>query len=67
MNRVRDFREKAKLTQQQLAEQTGLSLSTIRAIETGRWQPRLTSAQSIALVLKTKVELLFGVGEGVAS
>jgi tetratricopeptide (TPR) repeat protein/transcriptional regulator with XRE-family HTH domain len=49
---VRQFRRRAGLTQEALAERSGVSVSTIRGVETGkRANPQLASVRSLAQAL----------------
>lgn len=59
-NRVREFRQAAGLTLEQLAEKTGMPLSTISDIERGA-MPRVLAALRLAEVLGTTVEKLWKV------
>lgn len=47
------------MTQQALAEATGVSRQTINAIETGRFVPSTVLALKIARVFRTSVERIF--------
>ncbi|MBL8796689.1 MAG: helix-turn-helix transcriptional regulator [Planctomycetia bacterium] len=46
--RLRELRERANLTQSQLAEKSGLNLSTVTRLEQGFREPTLTSARALA-------------------
>lgn len=59
-NRVREFRQAAGLTLEQLAQKTGMPLSTISDIERGA-MPRVLAALRLAEVLDTTVEKLWKV------
>lgn len=48
VNRVRELRTAADMTQQALADAVGVSRQTINAIETGRYMPSLEVALKIA-------------------
>ena len=48
VNRVRELRTSAGMTQQALADAVGVSRQTINAIETGRYMPSLEVALKIA-------------------
>jgi len=54
-DKVRRLREKQNLTQVQLAEKFGVSLSLIGQIETGRVKPALDTLQSIANVFGVNI------------
>uniref|UniRef100_UPI003F496CDD helix-turn-helix transcriptional regulator n=1 Tax=Amycolatopsis sp. CA-096443 TaxID=3239919 RepID=UPI003F496CDD len=50
---VREFRARAEVTQEQLAERAGVSVRTIRSIESGRQRnPRLDSLRALAQALR---------------
>ncbi len=55
---IRRFRKKAKLTQEQLAEKTQLSITHIGYLEIGHHRPSLKTLHKIATVLKVKVNEL---------
>lgn len=59
--RIRDARKKAGLTQEQLADKTGLSLSTIRAYETGKRNPKADSYIKIGAACGVSSAVLMGV------
>ena len=50
-NRLRAFRKKAGLTQEQLADSTGFSLMTIRRWEWGERSPRVEEVKALAKAL----------------
>ncbi len=58
-NRIRAERAELRMTQQALAEATGVSRQTINAIETGRFVPSTVLALKIARVFRTSVERIF--------
>lgn len=59
-NKVKQFRfQKNEMTQQKLAELTGVSRQTIIAIEKGAFNPSVRLALKIAKILETGVESLF--------
>ena len=60
-NRLREFREKQALSQQQLAEKLGVTRQTIISIEGGKYVPSLELALKFAGQFKCKVEDLFGI------
>ena len=49
------LRKKHKLSQRALAELTGLSYVHIARIETGDYDPRLSTLQALAKALKVKI------------
>jgi transcriptional regulator with XRE-family HTH domain len=57
--KVADMRQKRGLTQDQLADKTGLSIDTIGAIEQGRRWARLTTLHKLAKGLGTTTDELF--------
>jgi len=59
-NRLKEFREKAKISQEKLAEMTGVTRQTIISIEGGKYVPSLELALKLSKVFKCKVEDLFG-------
>ena len=58
-NRVREYREKASMTQSGLGEAIGVTRQTVIAIEQGRYSPSLESAFRIARVFGVGVEDVF--------
>ncbi len=61
-NRVRELREKAQLSQGQLAVALDVSRQTINSIEKERYTPSLPLAMGLARYFGTTVEKLFGEG-----
>jgi DNA-binding XRE family transcriptional regulator len=62
-HQVAAARKRAGLSQQALADRTGLAKSTIARIELGVHQPSISVALSIARELDTTTEALFGGGQ----
>lgn len=60
-SRVRQARMAAGLSQQELAERTGLTRQAVNAIESGRYVPNTVVALHLARALGTRVERLFNV------
>ena len=58
-NRLRVLRAEHAWSQAELAEQLGVSRQTVNAIETGRYDPSLPLAFSIARLFKCKIEDVF--------
>jgi transcriptional regulator with XRE-family HTH domain len=58
-NRVREYREMQRLTQEQLAAKSGLSISQISKIETGKRGWSMVSLEQIASALRVNVSVLF--------
>ena len=63
LNYVRSFREQLDLTQEQLANQLGVSRQTIISIESGRYNPSLILAYKIATVFGKTIENIFDFSE----
>jgi transcriptional regulator with XRE-family HTH domain len=61
--RLKELRQQKGLTQQELAETTGLSTSFIRSIEQGVYAPSFESMETIAKRLDVKVKDLFDFGK----
>jgi putative transcriptional regulator len=61
-NRVRELREKAGLSQGQLADLVDVSRQTINSIEQERYTPSLALALALAHYFETTVERLFTEG-----
>ncbi|MDX1626585.1 MAG: helix-turn-helix transcriptional regulator [Wenzhouxiangellaceae bacterium] len=59
VNRVRELRMSADMTQQALADAVGVSRQTVNAIETGRYSPSLEVALRIARAFDQPVEGVF--------
>jgi transcriptional regulator with XRE-family HTH domain len=57
--KVAGLRQERNLTQDQLADKTGLSIDTISAIERGRRWARLTTLHKLAKGLGTTTDNLF--------
>jgi len=60
-NRLREFREKHGLSQEQLAEKVGVTRQTIISIEKGKYVPSLELALKFSREFKCPLEGLFGV------
>lgn len=58
-NRVKEFRRQLKLTQDELAQELGVTRQTINAIENNRYNPTLELAIKTAKFLGVPVEELF--------
>lgn len=56
---LREHREKAGLTQEQLAEKVKVARQTILFLEKGQYNPSLRLAFRISKVLKVPIEKLF--------
>ena len=58
-NSVAFYREKKKLTQEELSEKVSVSRQTIIAIEKGKYSPSVMLALKLAMVFDVSVEKLF--------
>ena len=59
VNRVKQYRKAAHMTQLQLAESSGVSRQTISDIEIGKHEPTISVALLLARALGVKVDNLF--------
>ena len=57
--RVKEFRTKKNLTQEELAERVGVRRETIIFLEQGKYNPSLKLALNIAKELKIPIDELF--------
>jgi putative transcriptional regulator len=57
--KIRELREKRKLTQEALAERVDVTRQTILFLEKGKYNPSLRLAYRIARVLNSKIEDVF--------
>lgn len=57
--RIKEFRAKHGLTQEDLANKVGVRRETIVFLEKGKYNPSLKLAYDIAKALKTKIDELF--------
>tara|TARA_B100001778_G_C18468847_1_gene574794 strand:+ start:615 stop:809 length:195 start_codon:yes stop_codon:yes gene_type:complete len=58
-NRVKELRDKRKITQEELAALIGISRQAINAIEKEKFDPSLPTAFKMAKLFKTTVEDIF--------
>jgi putative transcriptional regulator len=58
-NRLRVLRAERRWSQADLAERLGVSRQTVNAIETGKYDPSLPLAFSIARIFELKIEEVF--------
>lgn len=58
-NGINEVREKARLTQEELAERVGVTRQTIIAIERGNYTPSVSLALKLSKLFKMPVEKLF--------
>ena len=59
ITRIKEFRARYDLTQQELANKVGVRRETIVFLEKGKYNPSLKLAYKIARVFKTSIEELF--------
>lgn len=62
-NRIKEFRAKYNLTQEDLAREVGVRRETIVFLEQGKYNPSLQLAHNIACKLKVSIEKLFNFDE----
>ncbi len=55
-----EARQRARLTQQELADRAGIARTTIARIEGGSLDPSITTALKLARALRSTCERLFG-------
>ena len=58
-NRIKEFRAKYDLTQEELAKKVDVRRETIVFLEQGKYNPSLKLAYAIARILKTTIDVLF--------
>lgn len=59
ITRIKEYREKASISQNELAKLVGVRRETIVHLENGKYNPSLKLAMDIAKVFNTTVENLF--------
>jgi len=64
---LKRHRQTAGLTQQELADQVGVTRQTIISIERGRYRPSIELALQLARAFELPVESLFSLAEGASS
>jgi len=57
--RIKEFRAKYNLTQEDLAQKAGVRRETIVFLEKGKYNPSLQLAHDVAKVFKVKIEEVF--------
>ncbi|HDM22671.1 MAG TPA: transcriptional regulator [Methanomicrobia archaeon] len=57
--RIKEFRAKYNLTQEELAKKVGVRRETIVFLEKGKYNPSLKLAYKVARILNTTIEELF--------
>jgi putative transcriptional regulator len=58
-NRIRELRAAREMTQQQLADQVGVTRQTVIAMEQDKYSPSLETAFKVALALGVTLEQCF--------
>jgi len=58
-NKIKEFRAKYDLTQEELAKKVGVRRETIIYLEQGKYNPSLNLAHEVADALKTTIDELF--------
>jgi len=58
-NRIKEFRARYNMTQEELAKKVGVRRETIVFLEKGKYNPSLKLAYKIARALKATIEELF--------
>ena len=59
-NMLKSYREKAEMTQEELAKKLDVTRQTIISIETGKYVPSLSLAFRISRLFGKKIEEMFG-------
>lgn len=62
--KIKEYRARHNLTQEELAEMVGVVRQTISYIERGEYNPSLVLAVKMCRVLKCRIEELFTFDEG---
>ncbi|HDN82733.1 MAG TPA: transcriptional regulator [Candidatus Altiarchaeales archaeon] len=57
--RIKELREKFKLTQEELAKKVGVTRQTIIFLEQGKYNPSLKLAYKIAKIFNKRIEDIF--------
>lgn len=60
-NKLKEYREKNKMTQEKLAKKLNVTRQTIISIENGRYIPSLPLALKFSKIFDCRIEDLFGV------
>lgn len=58
-NRIKEYREKFKMTQQDLANEVGVSRQTIISLENGRYNPSIHLAYKVSKTFGKIIEDIF--------
>ena len=59
ITKIKEYRAKLNLTQDQLANLVGVRRETVVFLEQGKYNPSLKLAHDVALALKTSIDKLF--------
>lgn len=62
-NKVKEYRTKLELTQEQLAEKVQVSSRTIISLEKGKYKPSIMLAYRLSLLFDCQIEALFQLKE----
>jgi putative transcriptional regulator len=57
--KIKEFRTKCNLTQEELAEKVGVRRETIVFLEQGKYNPSLKLAHDVSRILKVPIDKLF--------
>lgn len=57
--KIKEYRAKLQLTQENLADLVGVRRETVVFLEQGKYNPSLKLAHDVAVVLKTSIDNLF--------
>jgi putative transcriptional regulator len=57
--KIKEYRARLKLTQEELASKVGVRRETIVFLEQGKYNPSLKLAHDVAKALNTKIDRLF--------
>ncbi|MFA6065295.1 MAG: helix-turn-helix transcriptional regulator [archaeon] len=57
--KIKEYRAKQNLTQEELADKVGVRRETIVFLEQGKYNPSLQLAHNVSKVLKAKIDELF--------
>ncbi len=63
-NRIKEYRAKNNMKQEELAEKVGVRRETIGNLEKGKYNPSLALAWNIAKVFGVSIEEIFTIEEG---
>ncbi len=63
-NRIKEYRARYNMTQEDLAKSVGVRRETIGNLEKGRYNPSLILAWSIAEIFEVKIEDIFTINTG---